>query len=372
MSGVYVHLPFCPYICAYCDFAKWPFKRSAAERYLRALEGEIEAAPYIRASTLYFGGGTPNTYAAQAIALLVERLRARFGPFEEATIEANPDLVKDEDLDAYARAGIDRLSIGVQSMIPQEIQTLGRRHTLADVERVVSSARKTGLRSVSIDLIFAVPGQTPQSWSQTLQWSVGLQPDHISVYGLTVEENTPFWTWREREPVAFFDGAAEATFYESAIEALRGAGYQQYEVSNFARTGHECAHNMNYWENGEYLGFGVGAASYLNGERSIHTRELSEYLAAIESGRQVPSQRESLRDAARTGEAAMLALRTRSGVRFADFNARYGIDFLKFYAPVIGDLQAAGLLQVDDETARLTKRGLFLANDVCGAFVTFA
>ncbi|MBV8688683.1 MAG: radical SAM family heme chaperone HemW [Candidatus Eremiobacteraeota bacterium] len=372
MSGIYVHLPFCPYICPYCDFAKWPWRASDARRYLKALEREIDDAPDFKAQTLYFGGGTPNTYSADSIESLVGRLRKRFGTFREVTIEMNPDLAKADELRTYTRAGIDRLSIGVQSMIAPEIATLGRRHTPSDVRRVVEDARASGLRSISIDLMFAVPGQTLGSWSQTLRETIALSPDHISVYGLTVEKRTPFCAWREREPAAFFDDAAEAALYESAIDALSAAGYQQYEVSNFARPGHECAHNANYWENGEYLGFGVGAASFHNGERSVHTRQLSEYVGAVESDGAIPSQRETLRDAARTGEAAMLSLRTRAGIRFEEFNARYGIDFLKFYAPVIRDLRAAGLLDVDDQRATLTKRGLFLANDVCGAFVTFA
>ncbi len=372
MTGIYVHLPFCPYICPYCDFAKWPFRRSDADRYLRALRREIAQAPKCSAHTLYFGGGTPNTYARGEIASLVELLRARFGSFEEASIEVNPELLTVETLQTYAAAGIDRLSIGVQSMVEQEIATLGRGHSPRDVAPVVAAARQAGMRSISIDLIFAVPGQTLASWSETLEKTIAIAPDHLSIYGLTVEEGTPFWTWREQEPAAFFDDAAEAALYERGIEALTRAGYEQYEVSNFARPGHRCKHNMNYWQNGEYLGLGVGAASYRDGERSIHTRELAEYLSAVENGKSIPAEREMLRDAARTGEAAMLALRTSTGVRFADFNERYGIDFLQFYAPVIGDLRAAGLLDVDEASARLTKRGLFLANDVCGAFVTFA
>jgi len=372
MSGVYVHLPFCPYICPYCDFAKWPYRRTTAQRYLRALEREIEAAPSYRARTLYLGGGTPNTYPPREVTRLIERLRARFGPFEEVSVEINPDLQQNDDLAAYARAGVDRLSVGVQSMVASEIATLGRRHTPSDVRRVVVTAREAGVRSISLDLIFAVPGQTLESWSRTLADALGCRPDHISVYGLTVEEETPFWEWRQREPSAFFDDIAEAAFYERAIEMLFSAGYEQYEVSNFARPGHACAHNLNYWQNGEYVGFGVGAASYRHGVRSVHTRSLAEYLSAIECGQTVPSHSESLNERARRGEAAMLALRTNQGVRFADFNERYGVDFLRYYAPVIEELRSTGLLDVDEKAARLTKRGLFLANDVCGAFVTFA
>lgn len=372
MSGIYVHLPFCPYICPYCDFAKWPLRRSQAQRYLRALRREIEREPPWRAQTVYLGGGTPNTYPAAQIAKLADELQARFGPFEEISIEINPDLVGPDDLSSYVDAGIDRVSIGVQSMVPTEIATLGRRHAPEDVAHVVAAARAAGMRSVSIDLIFAVPQQTARSWSRTLREALACEPDHVSVYGLTIEEGTPFAAWRARDPSAFFDDVREAEFYDIAIETLAGAGYQQYEVSNFAKPGHECAHNLNYWQNGQYRGFGVGAASYRGGVRWVHTRSLSEYVEAVEAGESIASQRERLVGAARRGEAVMLALRMNRGVRFDDFRQRYGVDFLQFYAPVVEDLRSWGLLDVDGSAARLTKRGLFLANDVCGAFVTFA
>jgi oxygen-independent coproporphyrinogen-3 oxidase len=370
-TGIYVHLPFCPYICPYCDFAKWPMKKSSAVRYLAALRQEIARESPFTAQTIFFGGGTPNTYGAPEVVALLEDLRARFDVRGEVSIEVNPELVQSEDCAAYAAAGIDRVSIGVQSLVPQEIHTLGRKHTLEDVLRVVSWARKAGIASVSMDLIFAVPGQTRESWRTTLRAALSMKPDHISTYGLTVEENTPFWQWREREPGAFFDDAAEANFYEDAIQILGEHGYEHYEVSNFALPGHRCVHNENYWENGEYRGFGVGAASYRDGERFVQTRSLDAYLEAVESGRPIPAERERLSGAARTGEAAMLALRTARGVRFEDFNERYGINFLQFYAPVVEEMQEAGLLAFDDRHAWLTKRGRFLANDVCGAFVTF-
>ncbi|MEO6913241.1 MAG: coproporphyrinogen-III oxidase family protein, partial [Candidatus Baltobacteraceae bacterium] len=201
MLGIYVHLPFCPYICPYCDFAKWPYKRSLAGRYLEALHCEIENEPAVGASSIFFGGGTPNTYEAGELRDLIERLTRRFpNPSgHEVTIEMNPDLASRADLTTYREAGVTRLSIGVQSFDEREIRTLGRRHTQADVERVVTGAREAGIPSLSLDLIFAVPGQTPQSWRDTLRTAIALEVDHISTYGLTVEEGTPYAVWRERE-----------------------------------------------------------------------------------------------------------------------------------------------------------------------------
>lgn len=372
--GLYVHLPFCPYICPYCDFAKWPLRRSASERYLNALYAEIASRPIEQASSIFIGGGTPNAYDAAAIAALFRVLRDRFDvdrTVSETSIELNPELVRDGDMRAYASAGVTRVSIGVQSFDEHEIATLGRRHTPQQVHDVVLSAREAGIASISVDLMFAVPGQTVASWERSLRRAIELQPDHISTYGLTVEEGTPYERWFQRNPSAFYDDIREAELYESAITLLEAAGYEQYEISNFARPGHRCAHNEHYWKNGEYIGLGVGAASYRAGERSVHTRDLESYLAAASGFEPIPAQRERLAPAKRAGEAIMLALRTVQGVRLADFKERYGVDVTQHYASVIDDCSAAGLLVVEGSRMRLTRRGRFLANDVCGAFVTF-
>ncbi len=374
-AGIYVHLPFCPYICPYCDFAKWPHKRSAAARYLQALHAEIESVEALDVyGSVFLGGGTPNTYAASDIAALIERLRTKFpGPLDrETTIEVNPELVHAEDLIAYREAGINRLSIGVQSFVPEEIRTLGRRHTVEDVERVVRAAREAGIRSVSIDLIFAVPGQTPESWRRSLETAIALGVDHISTYGLTIEAGTRYEQWQAREPAAFFDDTREAELYAIAIDVLEAAGFEHYEISNFARPGHASAHNANYWANGEYVGLGVGAASYRAGVRSVRTRNLEEYVASALERRPIPGESEELEGARRAGEAVMLALRTAQGVSLASFKERYDLDFLQFYAPVVEQYRSLGLLETDATHVRLTRRGRFLANDVCAAFVTFA
>lgn len=369
--GVYVHLPFCPYVCPYCDFAKWPMRVSAARRYLDALYAELERRPAVGAETLFLGGGTPNAYDAATIAELVGRLRERFGAFAEASIELNPDSVRAGDFEAYAAAGITRLSIGVQSFDPGEIATLGRKHAAADVERAVAAARTAGIESVSLDLMFAIPGQTSDSWDRSLERAIALQPDHVSAYGLTVENGTPYAAWHRREPHAFFDDAREARLYAAAIDALQAAGYEHYEISNFARPGHRCRHNANYWANGEYMGLGVGAASYLDGERSVQTKSLDEYVDAALAGDPIPSESERLDGMQRAGEAIMLALRTAQGVGLSEFKERYGVDVVRHYAPVVSRFSDLGLLERAGDRVRLTGRGRFVANDVCGAFLSF-
>jgi oxygen-independent coproporphyrinogen III oxidase len=375
--GVYVHLPFCPYICPYCDFAKWPRREAAARRYLSALYAELDREARVAAATLYLGGGTPNAYDAATIAELLARLCAHFGgehkpsDLAEVSIEVNPELVRAGDFARYRDAGVTRLSIGVQSFEPSEIRTLGRKHAPDQIAQVVAQARAAGLRSVSLDLIFAVPGQTPASWRRSLERAIALDVDHVSVYGLTVEEGTPYARWRARQPNAFFDDRREAELYAIAIEMLQASGYAQYEISNFARAGHQCAHNLNYWANGEYVGLGVGAASYRDGLRSVHTRSLEIYMEAALAGRSIPSEAERLEGRRRAGEALMLALRTTQGVRLGDFKERYGIDVIQDYASVVQRFAQTGLLERVAGTMRLTQRGRFVANDVCGAFITF-
>lgn len=371
MLGVYVHLPFCPYLCPYCDFAKWPLRSSAAERYLDALAAEISREPRVPAGTLYLGGGTPNAYDCESIGRLIATLRERYPGTREVSIEVNPELVRHGDLKRYREFGITRLSIGVQSFEAAEIRALGRKHTAAQIESVVVAARDAGIDSVSLDLMFAVPGQTRESWKRSLRAAVALAPNHISAYGLTVEEGTPYAAWREREPAAFLDDAREAELYASAIETLEQEGFRQYEISNFAQQGHECAHNLNYWANGAYIGLGVGAASYRNGVRSVHTRSLERYVEAALAGAPIPAQAERLEGRRRAGEAVMLALRTTQGVSLGDFKERYGIDVIEEYAPVVHRFSGTGLLERVGDAVRLTRRGRFFANDVCGAFLTF-
>jgi oxygen-independent coproporphyrinogen-3 oxidase len=371
MLGVYVHLPFCPYICPYCDFAKWPLRATAAARYLDALYAELEREPPAAAATMYLGGGTPNAYDAPAVTDLLARLRGRFPGAREISIELNPELVRENDLERYRDAGITRVSIGVQSFDPGEIERLGRKHRPEQIAGVVAAARAAGMASISVDLIFAVPGQSVASWRRTLDAAIALNVDHVSAYGLTVEEGTPYAAWQARDPSAFAENDLEAELFATAIETLQGAGFEQYEISNFARPGHRCAHNLNYWANGEYVGLGVGAASYRGGVRSVHTRSLDEYLSAALAGFPIPSDAERLEGRKRVGEAVMLALRTAQGVGLSEFKERYGIDVMADYAPVVTRFARNGLLERVGDTVRLTQRGRFLANDVCGAFVTF-
>lgn len=269
----------------------------------------------------------------------------------------------------YRAAGVNRLSIGVQSFDARELRTLGRRHSAQDVRDTVAAARAAGFDNVSLDLIFGVPGQTEVSWNASLDAALALDVEHLSCYGLTIEEGTPYATWFARDPSVFADDTQEARFYEIAIERLRAAGYEHYEISNWARPSRRSQHNRLYWDNAPYLGLGVGAASYRDGVRSTHTRDLEAFCKAALSGSPIPGESEQLEGAARAGEAIMLALRTAEGVDLDAFRERYAVDVLERYRGVVGDLVAAGLLVVEPAHVRLTERGRFVANDVCAAFL---
>jgi oxygen-independent coproporphyrinogen III oxidase len=370
-AGLYVHLPFCPYVCPYCDFAKWAWDDARAARYLAALRAELAHAPAVLARTLFFGGGTPTTYAPETIAALIGELRARFDlPHDaEVTTEANPDRSLAGRLAGLRDAGVNRLSVGVQSFDPRELRVLGRRHTASDVANAVQAARAVGFANVSVDLIFGVPGQTEESWAASLDAAVGLEVEHVSCYGLTIEEGTPYAAWFARDPSAFAGESLEARMYALAIERLRAAGFEHYEISNWAKPGFRSQHNALYWANEPYLGLGVGAASYLGGVRSTNTSDLGAYCDAALAGTPVPRESERLQGAKQAGEAIMLALRTAEGVDVPAFRERYGIDVHQRYRSVVDDLVAAGVLAADPARLRLTERGRFVANDVCGAFL---
>jgi oxygen-independent coproporphyrinogen-3 oxidase len=325
----------------------------------------------VQARTLFFGGGTPTMYTPEIIGSLIDYVRARFGlpRAAEVAVEANPDPSLAARILGLRDAGVNRLSIGVQSFDPHELRVLGRQHTAADVANAVRAARAASFQNLSLDLIFGVPGQTEESWAATLDAAVALDVEHLSCYGLTIEEGTPYAAWFARDPGAFAGESREARMYAIAIDRLRTAGFEQYEISNWAKPGFRSQHNALYWANEPYLGLGVGAASYLGGVRSTHTRDLAAYCETALAGQPIPGESERLEGPAQAGEAIMLALRTAEGVDLGKFRERYGIDVSERYRGVVDELVAAGVLAADPAHLRLTERGRFVANDVCGAFL---
>jgi oxygen-independent coproporphyrinogen-3 oxidase len=369
----YVHLPFCDRICPYCDFAVVRFARARVDRYMRALHAELDAVatPAEPVRSIYLGGGTPSALGGDRIEGLLAALFHRFAVAPgsiECTLEANPSRNLG-DLARYRAAGVNRLSIGVQSFDDAELHRLGRDHTGDEAARYARAARGAGFDNCNLDLIVGVPGQTSGSFARTLERALACAPEHISVYGLTIEAGTPYATWHARSPDAFPHDDAVADLLEQADATLGGAGMTHYEISNFARPGFECGHNRGYWQQRDCIALGMSASGYADGLRYRNIRGFDEYCAAIEAGRSPRAEEERLDDAGRLGEAAMLALRTSEGIRDDDFLERFGLDARKVFARPIKECREAGLLEETGEGVRLTARGRLLANTVCTEFL---
>jgi oxygen-independent coproporphyrinogen III oxidase len=370
--GCYVHIPFCDRICPYCDFAVVLYRGAQIERYVDALLREIgDASRQGPLQTLYLGGGTPSALPRRTLERVLSAVFAQFQTSPgsvECTLEANPAR-NQQDLEAWRAAGVNRLSIGVQSFDDQELHRLGRAHTAGDAINFCRAARTAGFANISIDLIVGVPGQDNATCERTLATALSLDVDHISIYGLTIEEGTPYAAWHRRDPRAFPDDDIVATVLERAHDALGSAGFVHYEISNFAQPGFESAHNIGYWRQRNCVAFGVSAAGYEDGLRYRNHRNFEAYCSSLARGTSARSEEERLDRDARLGEAAMLALRTLDGIDFEDFDRRFGVRVRDVFDAPLKKCLAAGLLEQDLRGARLVRRGRLLANTVCAEFL---
>ena len=359
MTGLYVHIPFCAVKCFYCDFAAFSGQKNQVERYLAALGAEAALLPPRDPETLYVGGGTPSELSAGQIGSLFERLRRAFpsAALVESTFEGNPESLDVEKLAVLARAGVTRLSIGLQTADDELLKAVGRRHTAADFARVFRLARAAGIPALSVDLMFGLPGQTLDSLRATLDFVLELDPEHVSLYGLQVEDRTLFARRGVEE-----DGPFGREMYELSIAALTKAGLEHYEISNYAKPGRRSAHNVNYWRRGDYVGLGVSAASFLDGVRSSNDEKLAPYMDAVAAGRRPTAESEAPSGLDALGEEAFLGLRMIEGfVPSAGLRAAF--------AGPWAVLKARGLAREDGARWRLTADGVFLANDVFREFV---
>jgi oxygen-independent coproporphyrinogen-3 oxidase len=373
-AGVYVHIPFCVKKCGYCDFNAYSGYREATRaRYVDALCCEIiaRAEADVRVPTIFFGGGTPTVLSAADLARIRDAIVGSFAvaPNAEISIEANPSDASPEYLGALRTAGFNRLSFGVQTFNDRLLKTIDRLHTGADAHAAVASARTAGFDNVSIDLMFGLPRQTLADWDRSLDEAFALDVPHLSMYGLIVEEGTPFWARRERGRLPLPTENTEVAMFGHAIERSRQAGYMRYEVSNYARPGFACRHNQIYWRNEEYFGFGAGAVSYRDGVRFRNENRPPRYSERVaESGKAVDWE-ERLSESETMGETVMVGLRMANGVDLSAFADRFGTRAEERYAAVIDRFREAGLLEIADGRMRLTERGLFLASDVMSAFL---
>jgi oxygen-independent coproporphyrinogen-3 oxidase len=365
--AAYVHVPFCAYHCGYCDFAVVAGRDDRIDDYLAALSAELSTlgtpAPV---QTLFLGGGTPTHLSPQQLERLLTDL-ARWLPLvtdtPEFTVEANPDTLTADKVAVLADHGVTRISLGAQSFHPHLLRTLDRAHEPNEIPRAVEIARRR-IAQVSLDLIFGVPGQTAVEWDADLRRALTLEPDHLSTYGLTYEKGTPLWKLRRQGKLTALNEDAELALYTTAIDTLGSAGFEHYEISNFARPGKRCRHNETYWANEAYFGFGVGAARYFRGRREVNTRDLNAYLRKARAGEPCVFQSEELDPAERAKETMAVQLRRCDGIDRIAFRTQTGYELDSVAGPALVRLVEQGYLQNDGRQVCLTRQGKYVADAV--------
>jgi oxygen-independent coproporphyrinogen-3 oxidase len=370
--GVYLHVPFCAAICNYCNFNRGLFDEPLKTRFVDALIQEIAHAPRgLSADTIYFGGGTPSLLTPHEIESIIQAVRSTFdlAPDAEVTLEANPETVDVSRLEGFRRAGINRLSYGVQSFNDDDLKRLGRMHSAARAEQAVTMAREAGFDNVSLDLMMWLPEQDVAQWLLSVDKAIAVGPEHMSLYILEVYPHLPLkqemdvrrWTQAED------DTAAE--MYDLSMALLDRAGYEQYEISNVARPGYESLHNLKYWADGEWWGFGPGAHSTVDGSRWRNVSGTEEYVRRIGSGAGVVAERRTVPADERLGDALFTGLRLNRGVDISALSQQYGIDIWARFGERLAPFRDAGLLVAEGDRIRLTRAGMLLANEVMGVFV---
>jgi oxygen-independent coproporphyrinogen III oxidase len=372
--GLYVHVPFCSAICNYCNFNRGLFDATLKTRFVDALLREIREGALARCGfpdTLYFGGGTPSLLAPSEIASIVEASRRfqNLADDAEITLEANPETVSPATLEQFRGAGVTRLSFGVQSFRDDELKRLGRMHSARRAMQAVEDARAAGFDNVSIDLMMWLPGQDVEQWLGSVDAAIGVNADHLSLYILEVYPHLPLRQEIDRHGWLQASDDAAAEMYESAMAKLEAAGYEQYEISNVCRAGRESRHNLKYWSDGDWLGFGPGAHSTWQGERWRNAGSSEDYVNKIGQGESVIVDRRLLTNDERIGDALFTGLRLSSGVDVEILSLRYGVDILGRYHERLAPFFDAGILLRQETRLRLTRPGMLLANEVMSVFV---
>lgn len=371
--AAYVHVPFCSHRCGYCDFTLIAGRDDLVGDYLTALQRELESAsiaPGTSLDTLFFGGGTPTHPSPAELSRLfhIVRQHFQFSPNIEFSIEANPLDMTDEKIDLLADAGATRISLGVQSFSQPALQLLERDHRPEDIFDVIRRLRQR-FDNISIDLIFGVPGQSLSDWRSTLRQAIELEPDHISSYGLTFEQGTAFWTRRERGELAGVDEELEREQYAAAMDDLSSAGFEHYEISNFAKPAFQCRHNNVYWNGDEYFAFGPGAARYIGGRRETNIRSVLGWLSRLEHHESPVADAEELEPLRRAHELVYLGLRRSIGISRSDFHDRTGFQLDDLVGDAIRNHVRLGLIHDDGLSIRLTREGRFIADRVIMEFL---
>ena len=377
--GVYVHIPFCSSICNYCNFNRGLYDEALKTRYVAALIKEISIADVLRRAnaragtvdTIYFGGGTPSLLDPRDVRAIVGAIRDRFAvdPDSEITLETNPETVDGEKLERFAEAGVNRLSFGVQSFRDDELQRLGRIHSADRARRAVRDARAAGFDNVSLDLMMWLPGQSVESWLESVDRLIDAAPDHASLYLLELYPNAPLKDEMARAGWSLAPDDAAAEMYLTAMERLEAAGLRQYEISNVARMGRESRHNLKYWTDGEWLAFGCGAHATVGGVRTKNVASTTDYIGRVDAGTDLVIDRRVLTPQEQLEEALFMGLRLNEGIDLDAVMARYGVDVWERYGRALMRFVESGWLVHEGHRLRLSREGMLMANEVMAVFV---
>lgn len=375
--GAYIHIPFCEHICHYCDFNKVFIARQPVDAYLQALREEMafwaRKHAGARLQTIYIGGGTPTALSEAQLQTLLQAVEETLMPIsdlQEFTVEANPQNLNSAKLHAMLKKGVNRLSLGVQAFDDDLLAAVGRVHTTADVQRALELARRAGFSNISVDLMYRLPGQTLAHLRTSLDAVRQLNIPHVSIYSLQVEPRTIFYNKLRKGMIQLPTEDEEADMFSEILAFMKRSGYKHYEIGNFARNGYESRHNLLYWNNEEYYGFGAGAHGYFSGRRRVNARPVKKYIRLIHEKRDAVTEEIPVSWQEKMENEMMLGLRKRNGVRKSEFEKKFGRPPDQVFGEQLHDLFEKGLLEEDKETIRLTERGLFLGNEVFQQFVS--
>ena len=369
-TSAYVHIPFCTQICYYCDFSKVFIKNQPVDSYLEHLLEEFRSYDIQKLRTLYIGGGTPTALSAPQLEVLLDGLTKNLdlSVLEELTIEANPGDLDADKIAVLKSSAVNRVSLGVQTFDDKMLKKIGRSHLEKDIYENIDRLKLAGFDNISIDLIYALPGQTMEQVKENVAKAIGLDIPHMSLYSLILENHTVFMNRMRRGKLPLPKEELEAEMFEYIIAELEGAGFEHYEISNFSKPGFESRHNLMYWDNAEYYGIGAGASGYVNGVRYKNHGPIRHYLSAVEEGNARITE-EHLSQKEQMEEEMFLGLRKKSGVSMARFEEKFGRSFDGLYGKIVKELVQQGLMQIEGDRVRMTKRGLFLGDTVAERFI---
>jgi oxygen-independent coproporphyrinogen-3 oxidase len=376
--GIYIHIPFCTHQCPFCAFSTVQYSKSLLEAYMEALQGEFRyhLEQYHlkgrKLQSIYLGGGTPSLIPQKQLLEALDLCRSEFKiPDDlEITIEATPESINPLKARGLLRGGVNRLSLGAQSFSDHELKLLGRKHTAEQTRRAVFTAREAGFTNINLDLIYALPGQSLDRWKFSLEEALALETQHLSFYGLTLEDGTPFYEFKESGRLCFPDEDEQSGLYTTARKRLIEKGFEQYEISNFSKPGYHCRHNLIYWSDGEYLGLGASAHSHLNGTRFANCFDPQEYIHRILANGNAVTETEHLTPDKKAREAVAFGLRRTAGFDLQETLNRYQVQLPQDFYQTLETLQSQGLLSFSSNSLRLTPKGLLLTDQLAASLLS--